>query len=130
MPLGLCVGCLEGKMREVNLHQYFAGQALSGLLAKNTQGRFSGADGVKLAVKFSIEYAEEMVNNYEKEERFTTNNKLAICPFCGKEPILRMNTLSEPFVYCSNPQCFLHHCNAKLEKWNIRYKVTTTPPTY
>ena len=45
----------------MSLRDWFAGQALAGLLAKNTEGGFSKSDGVQRAVMFAFEYADAML---------------------------------------------------------------------
>lgn len=49
----------------MSLRDYFAGQALAGMLAKATEGTFSNAKGVALAAAYAYEYADAMLKARE-----------------------------------------------------------------
>lgn len=56
-----------GATRGLSLRDYFAGQALAGLLAKGTEGRFSNAAGVNRAAVWAYEYADAMIAARERD---------------------------------------------------------------
>ena len=51
----------------LELRDYFAGQAMAGLLAKGTEGRFSSAAGVNRAAVWAYEYADAMIAARERD---------------------------------------------------------------
>ncbi len=52
----------------MTLRDYFAGQALAGMLAQGTQGSFSKPAGVARAAVYAYEYADAMLVERFKEQ--------------------------------------------------------------
>lgn len=57
---------IERPMGGMSLRDYFAGQALAGMLAKGTDGQFSKPEGVARAALWSYEYADAMLKERSK----------------------------------------------------------------
>lgn len=52
---------------DVSIRDYFAGQALQGMLSRDAyQGGWSGEKGVARVVRFSYEYADAMLKERER----------------------------------------------------------------